>query len=123
MVHDTRLAGAPPPGVVRATPVAFIRAILAAYRRRGMDPAAALAGAARDAEGTPQAPGLRGAIYISCASRGGPHFGAPGAELNSLRHALGDVPLVGLFAAGEIAGRTLHRHTGVLTVFVDEAAP
>ena len=83
----------------------------------------ALAGAARDAEGTPQAPGLRGAIYISCASRGGPHFGAPGAELNSLRHALGDVPLVGLFAAGEIAGRTLHRHTGVLTVFVDEAAP
>ena len=50
MVHDTRLAGAPPPGVVRATPVAFIRAILAAYRRRGMDPAAALAGAHITAE-------------------------------------------------------------------------
>ncbi|MFV0680232.1 FIST signal transduction protein [Ottowia sp.] len=67
---------------------------------------------------------IRGAIYISCAGRGGPHFGAPGAEMHILRHALGDVPLVGFFAGGEIAGRDLYGYTGVLTVFTagDEMA-
>ena len=46
---------------------------------------------------------IAGAIYVSCSGRGGPHFGAPSAELALVRHALGDVPLVGFFAAGEIA--------------------
>ena len=58
-----------------------------------------------------------GAIYVSCAGRGGPHFGAPSAELQIVRHALGDVPLVGFFAAGEIGGHHLYGYTGVLTVF------
>ena len=62
-----------------------------------------------------------GAIYISCAGRGGPHFGAPGAELQIVRHALGDVPLVGFFAGGEIARHHLYGYTGVLTVFVGDA--
>jgi len=61
--------------------------------------------------------GIAGAIYVSCAGRGGPHFGAPSAELAIGRHALGDVPLVGFFAAGEIARRHLYGYTGVLTVF------
>ena len=43
--------------------------------------------------------------------------GAPGAELQIVRHALGDVPLVGFFAAGEIARHHLYGYTGVLTVF------
>ena len=60
---------------------------------------------------------IAGAVYVSCAGRGGPHFGAPSAELAIVRHALGDVPLVGFFAAGEIAHRHLHGSTGVLTVF------
>ncbi len=60
---------------------------------------------------------IAGAIYISCAGRGGAHFGAPSAELAIVRHALGDVPLVGFFAAGEIAQRYLYGYTGVLTVF------
>jgi small ligand-binding sensory domain FIST len=60
---------------------------------------------------------IAGAIYISCTGRGGPHFGAPSAELAIIRHALGDVPLVGFFAAGEIARRHLYGYTGVLTVF------
>jgi len=34
-----------------------------------------------------------------------------------VRHALGDVPLVGFFANGEIARRHLYGYTGVLTVF------
>jgi small ligand-binding sensory domain FIST len=61
--------------------------------------------------------GVAGAIYVSCSGRGGPHFGAPGAELQIVRHALGDVPLVGFFAAGEIARNQLYGYTGVLTVF------
>jgi small ligand-binding sensory domain FIST len=64
-------------------------------------------------------PGRRiaGAIYVSCTGRGGPHFGAPHAELQIIRRALGDVPLVGFFAAGEIAYRQVYGYTGVLTVF------
>ena len=61
--------------------------------------------------------GIAGAIYVSCAGRGGAHFGAPSAELALVRHALGDVPLVGFFAAGEIARANLYGYTGVLTVF------
>ena len=60
---------------------------------------------------------ILGALYFSCTGRGGPHFGAPSAELQLLRHALGEVPLVGFFAAGEIGHRHLYGYTGVLTVF------
>ncbi|MFN4118651.1 FIST N-terminal domain-containing protein [Acidovorax sp.] len=60
-----------------------------------------------------------GAIYVSCSGRGGPHFGGPSAELQIVRHALGDVPLTGFFAGGEIAHHHLYGYTGVLTVFVD----
>ena len=60
---------------------------------------------------------IAGAVYVSCAGRGGGHFGAPSAELAIVRQALGDVPLVGFFASGEIARRHLYGYTGVLTVF------
>ena len=60
---------------------------------------------------------ILGAIYVSCNGRGGPHFGAPSAELKIVQRALGDVPLAGFFAAGEIARRHLYGYTGVLTVF------
>ena len=60
---------------------------------------------------------MAGAIYVSCAGRGGPHFGGPSAELQIVRRALGDVPLVGFFAGGEIARSHLYGYTGVLTVF------
>ena len=68
------------------------------------------------AEGASSLP-IRGAIYVSCAGRGGPHFGGPSAELKIIQHALGDVPLVGFFAGGEIARHHLYGYTGVLTVF------
>ena len=61
--------------------------------------------------------GMAGAIYVSCAGRGGPHFGAAHAEMQLVRRALGDVPLIGFFAGGEIAYRNLYGYTGVLTVF------
>ena len=63
-----------------------------------------------------------GAVYVSCAGRGGPHFGGPSAELQIVRHALGDVPLTGFFAGGEIAHRHLYGYTGVLTVLTDGQA-
>ncbi|HAJ14278.1 MAG TPA: hypothetical protein DCM06_17200 [Comamonadaceae bacterium] len=61
---------------------------------------------------------MRGAVYVSCSGRGGPHFGGDSAELQIVRRALGDVPLVGFFAGGEIARHHLYGYTGVLTVFV-----
>jgi small ligand-binding sensory domain FIST len=70
------------------------------------------------------APALRriqGAIYVSCTGRGGAHFGGASAELKAVQHALGasgeDIPLVGFFAAGEIARHHVYGYTGVLTVF------
>jgi small ligand-binding sensory domain FIST len=79
--------------------------------------ALALKGAAPGDVGACGASGIAGAVYVSCSGRGGAHFGAPSAELAIVRHALGDVPLVGFFAAGEIAHRHLYGYTGVLTVF------
>lgn len=63
---------------------------------------------------------IAGAVYVSCNGRGGNHFGGPSAELQIIRHALGDVPLVGFFAAGEIARHHLYGYTGVLTVFTTD---
>lgn len=63
---------------------------------------------------------ISGAVYVSCTGRGGPHFGGPSAEMQIIRHALGDVPLVGFFAAGEIARNQLYGYTGVLTVFTTD---
>lgn len=65
---------------------------------------------------------IAGAVYVSCTGRGGPHFGGPSAELQLVRRVLGDVPLVGFFAGGEIAHRHLYGYTGVLTVFTGVAA-
>ncbi len=78
--------------------------------------ATALAAADALASPTPARP-IAGAVYVSCSGRGGPHFGGPSAELQIVRRALGDVPLVGFFAGGEIARSHLYGYTGVLTVF------
>jgi small ligand-binding sensory domain FIST len=73
----------------------------------------------RDAVESSVDPSMRiaGAVYVSCTGRGGPHFGSDSAELQIVRRALGDVPLVGFFAGGEIARNHLYGYTGVLTVF------
>jgi small ligand-binding sensory domain FIST len=61
---------------------------------------------------------IAAAVYVSCTGRGGQHFGGPSAEMQLVRRALGDVPLVGFFAAGEIAHNHVYGYTGVLTVFM-----
>ncbi len=62
--------------------------------------------------------GVRGAVYVSCLGRGEHMFGERGAELALIREHLGDVPLVGFFANGEIARSQVHSYTGVLTLFL-----
>lgn len=59
-----------------------------------------------------------GAHYVSCVARGAHLFGAPGAEQGIIAHNLGDIPLVGFLANGEIARDRVYGYTGVLTLFV-----
>lgn len=61
--------------------------------------------------------GMRGGIYISCLGRGRHQFGDEGTELAMVQDALGEVPLVGFFANGEIFANRLYGYTGVLTLF------
>jgi small ligand-binding sensory domain FIST len=60
---------------------------------------------------------LKAGIYVSCVARGASLFGEPGVETKLIRDTLGDFPLIGFFANGEISRDRLYGHTGVLTVF------
>jgi small ligand-binding sensory domain FIST len=62
--------------------------------------------------------GIRGALYFSCTGRGSHLFGDTSTELQLIQKHLGDVPLIGLCAGGEIAHRRLYGYTGVLSVFI-----
>jgi small ligand-binding sensory domain FIST len=59
----------------------------------------------------------RAGIYVSCVARGAALFGEPAVETTLIREALGDFPLIGFFANGEISRDRLYGHTGVLTLF------
>ena len=59
----------------------------------------------------------RGGVYYSCLARGPNMFDSESTELHLIRDALGDVPLVGFFANGEISHNQLYGYTGVLTIF------
>jgi len=60
---------------------------------------------------------IRGGIYVSCVSRGVNLFGPDAAETRRITAQLGEFPLVGFFANGEISHDRLYAHTGVLTLF------
>jgi small ligand-binding sensory domain FIST len=61
----------------------------------------------------------RGAVYISCVARA---FGRPegqnGQEMRLIRDIIGDVPLAGFYAGGEICKARLYGYTGILTLFL-----
>ncbi|MGB5735715.1 MAG: FIST N-terminal domain-containing protein [Thiohalocapsa sp.] len=59
----------------------------------------------------------RGGIYVSCLGRGNNLFGDDSEELKQIRDELGDFPLVGFYANGEISQDRLYGYTGVLTLF------
>jgi small ligand-binding sensory domain FIST len=60
----------------------------------------------------------RGGLYYSCLGRGEALFGGDSAEIRMIHETLGEFPLVGFFANGEIFNQRLYGYTGVLTLFV-----
>ncbi len=58
------------------------------------------------------------ALYFSCLARGRHLFGDDSEELKQLRGALGDIPLAGFFANGEISNNRLYGYTGVLALLL-----
>lgn len=65
---------------------------------------------------------IRAGLYVSCTGRGEHMFGHAGAEPEILREVLGDFPLIGFFANGEISRDSLYGFTGVLAL-LPGAAP
>jgi len=61
---------------------------------------------------------IKGGVYVSCLGRGREQFGDDSEEARFIHAVLGDFPLVGFFANGEIHKSTLYGFTGVLTLFV-----
>jgi small ligand-binding sensory domain FIST len=59
----------------------------------------------------------RGALYYSCLGRGRHQFGEDSEELRLIQETLGDMPLTGFFANGEIFHNRVYGYTGVLSVF------
>ncbi len=60
----------------------------------------------------------RGGIYISCVARGAGLFGQEGREMGLIREHLGEFPLIGFYAGGEISNSRLYGYTGVLVLFL-----
>jgi small ligand-binding sensory domain FIST len=59
----------------------------------------------------------RGGLYVSCVGRGREQFGGHSEEIKMIQKTLGDFPLTGFFANGEIHHNKLYGYTGVLTLF------
>lgn len=59
---------------------------------------------------------IKAGIYISCVARGAHMFGPGNRELATIREELGDFPLIGFFANGEICCDRLYGYTGVLAL-------
>ena len=61
---------------------------------------------------------IKGGIYVSCLGRGREQFGDHSEEARFIHSILGEFPLLGFFANGEIHNNSLYGFTGVLTLFV-----
>ncbi len=61
---------------------------------------------------------IKGGLYISCVARGPHMFGEDNAEMQIVQSVLGDVPVIGMYANGEISNNRLYSYTGVLTLFI-----
>lgn len=61
----------------------------------------------------------KGALYISCVARAFSEFDGPAnSEMSLIRDIIGDVPLTGFYASGEICKGHLYGYTGILTLFL-----
>ena len=65
-----------------------------------------------------------GALLFTCNGRGRRMFGVPDHDASTIEALLGEIPLAGFFAAGEIgpiAGRNaLHAFTASMALFIDD---
>ena len=61
---------------------------------------------------------IRGGIYVTCAARGPNQFAAPERETQVINEALGEFPMIGFFANGELNRDRIYAYTGVLTLFL-----
>jgi small ligand-binding sensory domain FIST len=61
---------------------------------------------------------VRGGLYISCIARGPNLFGPDSTETRLIAEHLGQFPLTGFFANGEISHDRIYAYTGVLTLFL-----
>ncbi len=61
---------------------------------------------------------IKAGLYISCVSRGPRMVGQDGYEIALIHRRLGDFPLVGFSAGGEISGDRLYGFTGVLALIL-----
>ena len=62
---------------------------------------------------------IKGGLYFTCLGRGQHMFGEPDREMQLIAEILGDIPIAGFYANGEIAGNRLYGYTGVLTLFLE----
>ncbi|MCC6598071.1 MAG: FIST C-terminal domain-containing protein [Alphaproteobacteria bacterium] len=61
----------------------------------------------------------KGAVYISCVARAPDRFDEDSRdEMRLVREVIGDVPLTGFYAAGEICKARLYGYTGILILFL-----
>lgn len=60
----------------------------------------------------------RGGVYVSCLGRGRHQFGEDSEEVKMISKVLGEFPLTGFFANGEIFHDRIYGYTGVLTLFM-----
>lgn len=60
----------------------------------------------------------KGGVFYSCIARGPNMFGAEGREVEMIHDILGDFPLVGFYANGEISNNRLYGYTGVIALFM-----
>lgn len=63
----------------------------------------------------------KAALYISCVARMSVPFAGgdkAGGEMALLREVLGDIPVAGFYAGGEVSNNRLYGYTGLLTLFL-----
>lgn len=57
-------------------------------------------------------------LYFSCVARGPNMFGGDSEELSVIKDKIGDIPMIGFFANGEISSNRLYGYSGVLTLIL-----
>ena len=85
------------------------------------DPASAAEDMERMLEGLKKRVGdkpIKGGIYVSCAARGPNQFASTDREVDMISRSLGDFPMTGFFANGELSRDRIYAYTGVLTLFL-----